>query len=142
MRMLPSLPGVVALAAVAAGTVLLPRVAGLPHADRTIELAALTLSAALTAFLRVEASAAKDRTIMAPSFVLTVVSLLLFGPHVAMLVAATGALSAGFLLSDDGYPSSRSLIASGVTLVAAQGAGQAFQSLGIAFSDIATVWPW
>ena len=128
MRMLPSPVGVVALGAISAGTVLLPRLAGWPHADRTIELAALTLLAALTAFLRVEASAAKDRTIMAPSFVLTFVSLLMFGPHVAMLVAATSALSAGFLFSDDGYPSFQSLTAAGVTLLAAQGAGQAFQS--------------
>jgi diguanylate cyclase (GGDEF)-like protein/PAS domain S-box-containing protein len=141
MRMLPSPLGVVALAAVSAVTVVVPRLAGWPRADRTFELAALTLLAALTAFLRVEASAVKDRTIMAPSFVVTFVSLLMFGPHVAMLVAATSALSAGFLFSDDGYPSFQSLIASGVSVIAAQGAGQLFQSLGILFSDT-PVWPW
>jgi diguanylate cyclase (GGDEF)-like protein/PAS domain S-box-containing protein len=142
MRMLPSPLGVVALAAISAGTVVLPRLAGWPHADRTIELAALTLLAALTAFLRVEASAAKDRTIMAPSFVLTFVSLLMFGPHVAMFVAATSALSAAFLSSDDGYPSFQSLSAAAVAVLAAQGAGQAYQSLGTVFNDVAAVWPW
>src|SRR5215510_3334203 len=114
MRKLSFTPGVVALAAISAATVLLPRLASWPRADRTIELFALTLAAALTAFLRVETSAAKDRTIMAPSFVLTWVSLLMFGPHVAMLVAAMSALSVVLLRSDDGFPTSQSLITAAI----------------------------
>ena len=77
-----------------------------------------------------------------PTLWMTFVSLLMFGPHVAMLVAATSALSEAFLTADDGYPSFQSLSAAGVALLAAQGAGQAYQSLGIVFNDVAAVWPW
>jgi diguanylate cyclase (GGDEF)-like protein/PAS domain S-box-containing protein len=142
MRKLPFPPGIVGLAAISAATVFLPQLGGWPQADRTVELFALTLAAALTAFLRVEVSAARDRTIMAPSFILTFVALLMFGPHVATLVAAMSALSVALLRSDDGYPTAQSLITATITPLAAQGAGQTFQAMGIAFSDVATVWPW
>ena len=142
MRKLPSPSAVAALAGIAAATVVLPRLAGWPHGDRTIELLALTLVATLTPFLGVEVHAAKDRTIMAPSFILTFVAVLMFGPHVAMLVAATSALSAAFLLSDDGSPSPHALISGVGPALAAQAAGQTFQSLSIAFSDVVNVWPW
>jgi PAS domain S-box-containing protein len=142
MRRLPFPPGIVGLAAISAATVFLPQLGGWPRADRTVELFALTLAAALTAFLRVEVSAARDRTIMAPSFILTFVALLMFGPHVATLVAAMSALSVALLRSDDGYPTAQSLITATITPLAAQGAGQTFQAMGIAFSDVATVWPW
>ena len=142
MRKLPSPSAVAALAGISAATVVLPRLAGWPHGDRTIELLALTLAATLTPFLGVEAHAAKDRTIMAPSFILTFVAVLMFGPHVAMLVAATSALSAAFLLSDDGSPSPHALISGAGPALAAQAAGQTFQSLSMAFSDVVNVWPW
>jgi len=61
---------------------------------------------------------------------------------VAILVAATSALSAAFLLSDDGSPSPHALISGAGPALAAQAAGQTFQSLSIAFSDVVNVWPW
>jgi diguanylate cyclase (GGDEF)-like protein/PAS domain S-box-containing protein len=142
MRKLPSPSGVAALAGISVATIVLPRLAGWPHSDRTFDLLALTLAAALTPFLGVEAHAAKDRTTMAPSFILTFVAVLMFGPHVAMLVAAMSAVSAAFLLSDDGSPSTHSLISAAMPVLAAQAAGHTFQSLSIAFAAAVNVWPW
>ena len=142
MQPLPSPQGVAALAAVSAAAVMLPGLAGWPHGARTIELAVLVLAAALAAFLKVEAVAAKDRTIMAPSFVVTFVALLFFGPHVAAVLAAIAVLSPGFLFSERGYPASHSLVAAAAAGVAAESAGQMLQAIGVWLGDPAGVWPW
>src|SRR5688572_9888837 len=142
MRPLPSPLGVVALVAILAGTVLLPRFAGWAAADRTIDLAALAFLSILSSFLRVQSSAAEDRAIMPPSFVVTVGALLMFGPHVATLVAAAGALAPGFFASDRPYPRVQSLIDATVTVSAVTVAGQAYQALSRAAGPMAGVWPW
>ena len=142
MRVSPSPLGVLALVAICGATVVVPRLAGWLPADRTIELAALAFLSILSSFLRVQQSATKDRAIMAPSFIVTVSALLMFGPHVAALVAAAGALAPSFLVSERPYPRAHSLIDAAVTVLATAAAGQAYQALTTISTAVTGVWPW
>jgi diguanylate cyclase (GGDEF)-like protein/PAS domain S-box-containing protein len=142
MRFLPSPLGALALAAICGVTVVAPRLAGWLPADRTTELAALALLSILSSFLRVQSSATKDRAIMAPSFIVTVGALLMFGPHVATLVAAAAALAPSFFVSERPYPRAHSLIDAAVTVLAAAAAGQVYQALTTVSSSLTGVWPW
>ena len=142
MRVSPSPLGALALVAICGATVVLPRLAGWLPADRTIELAALALLSILSSFLRVQSSATKDRAIMAPSFIVTVSALLMFGPHVAALVAAAGALAPSFLVSERPYPRAHALIDAAVTVLATAAAGQAYQALTTISTAVTGVWPW
>ena len=76
---------------------------------------------------------------MAPSFVIDFATLLLFGPHVTMLVALAGALSQE-LAGDEQPPMPRRLFYNlAAILTATQPAGLAYQTL----DGIAKVgWPW
>jgi diguanylate cyclase (GGDEF)-like protein/PAS domain S-box-containing protein len=142
MRQLPSTQGVVALVAIFAATVVLPPVAGWTHSDRAIELASLTLLSVLASLLRVHASAVKDRTVMAPAFVVTMTSLLMFGPYVAILMSGAGALAPGFLRPDRSFPRALSLIYAAVVGVATASAGQIYQALSSVSGAGTAVWPW
>src|SRR5688572_15855258 len=142
MRMLPPPLGVVALAAMFAGSVFVPQLAGWTLPGRALDLAALTLAAILTSWLRVQHAAAKDRTVMAPSFVVVMAALLMFGPHVATLVAAVAALTPGFLSAERPYPRLPSLIDSAVAVLATEAGGQAYRWLTHTADRLAGIWPW
>jgi diguanylate cyclase (GGDEF)-like protein/PAS domain S-box-containing protein len=75
--------------------------------------------------------------IMPPAFVLIFSSLMLFGPGVAMFVAA-GTLVPGFVASR--APRTRILIESAIVIAATQSAGLAYQSVGGVFG--VSAWPW
>ena len=79
---------------------------------------------------------------MAPSFIVTVSALLMFGPHVAALVAAAGALAPSFLVSERPYPRAHALIDAAVTVLATAAAGQAYQALTTVSTAVTGVWPW
>ena len=127
---LPPRSGVLAGAAIFAGTVLIAPFAGLLQSHRMFELAALILAAILTSFLRLQQSMIRDPAIMPPSFVINFASLLLFGPDVAMLVATAGAVTPNFAGSRRAGPRSQVLVEAASGIVATQFAGLAYRSLG------------
>lgn len=141
MRELPSRSGVFAAAATFVGALFLPQLAGWTQSHQTLELAGLILAAMLTSVLGVQRAAAKDRTIMPASFVIVFMSLLLFGPHVAMIVSAAGALTAGFAASRRAYPHFRMLVDSASVMIATETAGLAYRWLG-GRTPGDFEWPW
>jgi diguanylate cyclase (GGDEF)-like protein/PAS domain S-box-containing protein len=106
--------------------------------DRLLELSGVVLTAMLAACLSVQEPATTDRTIMPPAFVVTFSALMLFGSQVAMMVAAAAALTAG-LVSVRTRPGQLPSDAA-IVIVATQGAGLAYQSVGGAIGPF--VWPW
>ncbi len=80
-----------------------------------------------------------ERVVMAPSFVIDFATLLLFGPHVTMLVAMAGAVSQE-LAGDEQPPMPRRLFFNlAAVLTATQAAGLAYQTLA-AIAEVG--WPW
>jgi diguanylate cyclase (GGDEF)-like protein/PAS domain S-box-containing protein len=138
MPALPSRPSVVALASVFIGAIFLPRLAGWAQPDRVLELAGLVLAAMLTSCLKVQEAATTDRAIMPPAFVIIFSSLMLFGPHVAMFVAAAATLTPGFVSARTSR--GQMLIDTAIVIVATQSAGLAHQSVGNPRGEF--LWPW
>jgi diguanylate cyclase (GGDEF)-like protein/PAS domain S-box-containing protein len=139
MRTFPPPSSLVAVAALFTGAVFLPQLAGWTPNARPIELSALVLAAMLSSLLKVQQASMKDRAIMPPSFVIEFIAVLLFGPHVAMFVAAAGALTPGLISADRAYPRSRMLAEAATAVVAIQIAGLLYVSLG---GLLGFVWPW
>jgi diguanylate cyclase (GGDEF)-like protein/PAS domain S-box-containing protein len=126
-----------ALAAVLTGAVVLPRLAGWLAPDRLLEFSAFVLAAMLASCLRVQETATTDRAIMPPAFIVVFAVLMVFGPHVAMFVAAAATLTPA-LVSERG-PRVQMLIDTAIAMVATQCAGFAYQSAGgFAFTML---WP-
>ena len=138
MQALPSRSSLAVLGAVFVGAIVLPRLAGWAAPERTLELGGFVLAAILTAFLRVQAPATADRAIMPPAFVIVFSALMLFGPHVAMFVAAAAALTPGIVSAR--APLSLMFVDAAIVIAATQAAGLAHQSV----SSVAVmfVWPW
>ena len=126
-----------ALAAVLTGAVVLPRLAGWAAPDRLLELSAFVLAAMLASCLRVQETATTDRAIMPPAFIVVFAALMVFGPHVAMFVAAAATLTPA-LVSERG-PRVQMLIDTAIAIVATQCAGLVYQSAG-GFS-FTLLWP-
>src|SRR3954451_13914014 len=138
MPNLQSRSTIAALASVFAGAILFPRIAGWAQPDQIVELTMLVLAAIAAACLRVQAPATADRTIMPPAFVATVLALLLFGPHVAMCVAAAVTLTAGLVTARGDRLAL--LIDALISAVSAEAAGLAYQSMGGV--PLLLEWPW
>src|SRR5688572_30206660 len=138
MAALPSRYGLAALAAVLIGATYLPPLVGWIAPDRMLELSALALGGMLTACLAVQRRAAADRAIMPPGFVIIVIALLLFGPHVATAIAAAVALTPGLIAAR--MPRRQILIDTAIIVLATQSAGLAFESARdvVGRAD----WPW
>jgi diguanylate cyclase (GGDEF)-like protein/PAS domain S-box-containing protein len=134
----PSRSSVAVLAAIFSGATFLPRLAGWAEPDRLFELAGLVLAAMLASTLRVQEPATTDRAIMPPAFVIVLSALMLFGPHVAMFVAAAATLTPRFVTART--PRIQMLSNTAIVVVATQSAGLAFQSL----AGVPSVfeWPW
>ena len=98
------------------------------------------LAAILTSGLRLQEVATNDRAIMPPSFVIAFSALLLFGPHLAMFVAAVAALTPSFDSSPRNYPLGRMLAELAIALTAIEAAGMANTALGGTTGGFA--WPW
>src|SRR5262245_19114398 len=75
---------------------------------------------------------------MPPAFVVVYVSLMLFGPHVAIFVAAAAVLTPAFVFART--PHDQMLVDTGILVVATESAGFAFQWTG----GVPGVfdWPW
>src|SRR5260221_8964554 len=138
MPSLPSRSRLAALASMLIGAILLPRLAGWAEPDRILELSGFVLAAMLTGCLRVREPIASDRGIMPPAFVLIFSSLMLFGPHVAMFVAAVATLTPGVVAART--PRSQVLIDTAIVIAATQSAGLAQQ--WVASVPGIFVWPW
>jgi diguanylate cyclase (GGDEF)-like protein/PAS domain S-box-containing protein len=124
---LPKRSTVVALACVFIAAIWLPRLAGWMAPARIFELSAVLVVSMLAACLRVQLPASTDRSIMPPSFAVVFTALLLFGPNVAMVVAAAAALTAGFVTRRT--PWGQMLIDTAIAIAAIQGAGLAYRSI-------------
>ena len=139
MAKLPPASGLVALAALLICVVFGSQSAGWTTSAQAFDLAGLALAAMLTSCLSVQRVSARDRAIMPPSFVVILSSLLLFGPHVATIVAVASAVTP--LIARLG---TRSAIQ---TLTDATIIASATQMAGIAHDLLASVlhdpaWPW
>ena len=137
MAAVPSRSTVAALASIFIGATLALHLAGWMPADRIVEVAGLVLAAVLSSLLRIQAPASADRAIMAPSFVITISALMLFGPVVATVIAIAASLSAGFA----GSRSRTALLTDAIAaIVATQASAFAWQSFGTVAGT--SEWPW
>ena len=133
----PSAPGFLGLAAIFAAVVVAPLYGGWAEPAGVAVLAGLAAGAMLASMLEVERASERDRAVMPPSFVLIFATLLLFGPNVALLIAAAGALTptlANLRSLREG------LVILTVTVASTEAAALAHQQ-GSAFA-VAPAWPW
>ena len=137
MRTKPSAPGLVGLAATFAIVVAAPLVGGWTESARIPVLVGLAIGVMVAAVLDVERASERDRAVMPPSFVLTFAALLLFGPNVALLVAAAGALTPAFTTS---RTPREVLVNLAVTVAATEAAALAHQN--VPTFGMAPAWPW
>jgi diguanylate cyclase (GGDEF)-like protein/PAS domain S-box-containing protein len=138
MSSIPSRSAFAVLASVFIGALIVPRLTGWLPADRLLELGGLVLAAMLTACLKVQEPATADRAIMPPAFVVIFIALMLFGPHVAMLVAAAAMLTPGVVSAR--IPRRQTLIETVIAVAATQGAGLIHQWVAVVPGVF--VWPW
>jgi diguanylate cyclase (GGDEF)-like protein/PAS domain S-box-containing protein len=138
---LPPLSGVFAIASIFIATVVIPYFTGWTTTDRIFELAAVSLAAVLTSLLRVQPSATRDRAIMPPSFVFVFVSLLLFGPNVATLIAAAAALTPS-LSSLRAVPIAQVITETAIAVASTQIAGFVLSAASGLLGAGNLVWPW
>jgi len=138
MKLLPrhARVGVIALSAItgAMGLYLVGWLSFRQVAELSVVLVAGILTSAAT-----PRSSSTDRVTMPPSFVTDFTALLLFGPHVALLVAAAGVVS--HEIADDGRPLAlrRLFLNLAAILTATQAAGSTYRIL----DGVAGVgWPW
>jgi diguanylate cyclase (GGDEF)-like protein/PAS domain S-box-containing protein len=134
----PSRSSLVALASVFFGASLLPRFAGWVPPDRILELSGLVLTAMLTSCLSGRGPVPTDRAIMRPAFVIIFGSLMLFGPHVATLVAAAATLTPSLITAR--VTRDEMFIDTTIVIVATQAAGLAYLSAGGVPGVF--LWPW
>ena len=92
----------------------------------------------LTTRLMVQEPATANRAIMPPAFVIIFTSLMLFGPHVAMVVAAAASLTPVFVTMRT--QRGQALLDSGIVTVATQSAGFVYQLVGALHGQF--LWPW
>lgn len=119
----------VAIGATALGAGFLLGYAGWLQPDRTVELCALILAGILIAAFAAHPAASDDRAMMPPSFVIELISLLIFGAHVTMLVAIAGALARGFADSQRPHKYLRTLMHVVTVAAAIQAAGLVHHAL-------------
>jgi diguanylate cyclase (GGDEF)-like protein/PAS domain S-box-containing protein len=141
MRSLPFRSGVVAFCALALGAGALFGVLGWVPADATPALVGLVFLGILVSMLAAHRSSASEaRATIAPSFVIEFMSLLLVGPHAAMLVATSGVVAQD-LADGEGSRRLRQSILNAVTAMAAIAAsGLVHRALGGTQGHF--VWPW
>jgi hypothetical protein len=140
MRMPPRDSRTVAFAAIAIGAGMLLGIAGGLQPYRPVEFSGLIVSAILTSGLARRRPTAEDRGTMPPSFVVDFISLLLFGPGPAMLVASAGAITKGRLADSEPFEAPRrTLLDALIAMIAILAAGFAHRVLGGTMGHF--VWP-
>jgi diguanylate cyclase (GGDEF)-like protein/PAS domain S-box-containing protein len=140
MGTLPRHSGLFIFATTATCAVVLMGFMGWPQPARVLEFSALIVAAILTSVLAVQRPAAEDRGMMPLAFVFHFASLLLFGPHVTMIVVAAGATA--YLLADSQRtrPIERTTLNAATTIAGLQAAGLVHGLLG--GTQGLFVWPW
>ena len=131
---------VIAVGALFVGAAVYVHLGGAEQPLRTLEFSSLMLAAILTSGLRLHQVATNDRAIMPPSFVMTFSAFLLFGPHLAMLVATVGALTPRFESSQRNYPLVQKLAEIVIVVAAMEAGGLAHRAVGGTTGSFA--WPW
>ena len=128
----------IAIAYIAALAVL--QLAGWIPAGRLPDVAGVTLAGVLVSLPAARRSTARDWTIMSPSFIVSFASLLLFGPHVAAIIAAAGVITPFLAAADRSEPRRHVLVDAAVVAAATQVAGLAYTSITPAPEGLQ--WPW
>jgi diguanylate cyclase (GGDEF)-like protein/PAS domain S-box-containing protein len=137
MPSLPSRSSLAVLAAVFIAATVLPYLAGWTPLARIPELAGFVLAAMLTGCLGVPGQTT-NRAIMPPVFIIIFSSLMLFGPHVAMLIAVAATLTPGIVAAR--APGRQMLVDTLIIVAATQSAGVAHRWVGTVPGVF--VWPW
>jgi diguanylate cyclase (GGDEF)-like protein/PAS domain S-box-containing protein len=140
MGTFPRHSGLFIFAALVTSGVVLLGILGWPQADRVLEFSGLIVAAILTAVLAVQRPAAEDRGMMPLAFVIHFASLLMFGPHVTMIVIAAGVATHVLADSQRTRPLDRTLVNAATTMVSIQLAGLVHGVLGGTHGYF--VWPW
>ena len=128
---------VIALVAIVAATAL--SLAGWIELGRLLELSVLLVGAVLASAVTQPAATA-DAAVMRPSFVIDFATLLLFGPHVTLLVATAGAVTQEFACADRPGAPRRLLFNIAAIIAATQASGFAHRICGGTVGDF--TWPW
>ena len=129
MQTLPRHTPLVGVTAAAIGAGILVGYAGWLNPYLPIEYCVLIVAAILAA-LSTRRLAAEHRAPMPPSFVLEFASLLIFGPHPAVLVAATAFVAQCVATVRRPFPCGRTAFGVATAAVAVEAAGIAHQALG------------
>jgi diguanylate cyclase (GGDEF)-like protein/putative nucleotidyltransferase with HDIG domain len=126
---LPRAASIYAASVTAAGAVVLA--IGLPYAEFThpILFALLLALSTAAAALKVTLPLSSGRSTMSVSYAVDFASLLLLGPHEAMLVAGASAFSQSQLTTKERNPAYRTLFNMASLVLTVQGAGQAYRLL-------------
>jgi diguanylate cyclase (GGDEF)-like protein/PAS domain S-box-containing protein len=140
MGTLPRYSALFLFAAIATGAVMLLGLSGWPQAQRTFEFSGLIVVTILTSVVAVQRPAAEDRGMMPLSFVIHFTSLLLVGPHVTMVVVATGAIAFALADAQRTRPPGRTFVTVAINLAALQAAGLVHATLGGTLGHFE--WPW
>src|SRR5688572_10303061 len=93
MGTFPRHSGLFVFSAAAPTAVFLVAFMGSPQSARALACSGLIVAEILTSVLAVQRSLAEGRGMMPPDLVIHFATLLLFGPHVAVLVVAAGAVA-------------------------------------------------
>jgi len=140
MGTFPRHSGLFVYAALVTSAVVLVGIMGWPQPERVLEFTALIVAAILTSVLAVQRPAAEDRGMMPLAFVIHFASLLMFGPHVTMIVIVAGVVAHVLADSQGTRPIDRTLLNAATTCVSIQLAGLVHSALGGTHGNF--VWPW
>ena len=140
MGTFPRHSGLFIFAALVTSGVVLLGIMGWPQPDRVLEFSGLIVAAILTSVLAVQRPAAEDRGMMPLAFVINFASLLIFGPHVTMIVIAASVIAHVLADPQRTRPLNRTLMNAATTVVAIQLGGLVHGMLGGTRGNF--VWPW
>ncbi|HKB14109.1 MAG TPA: PAS domain-containing protein, partial [Vicinamibacterales bacterium] len=140
VRSLQDYVWVAIVAAALTGAALFLGTNGWPHADRTLEFAAVVLAAVLVSAFAAAPSFAEDRGMMTPHFVVDFGALLLLGRDAALFAATGGIVMRGILDPQRVRPLRRAALSSSSALAAIAAAWLAQAAVEYLIGDVA--WPW
>jgi diguanylate cyclase (GGDEF)-like protein/PAS domain S-box-containing protein len=139
MRKLPASAQIFITGLVASAALLLLLVLEWPERSRLFEFGVLLLLSVTTSALKLPLPTIKNRTTMSASFVIDFTSLLVFGAHTTMTIAAAGALSQSIFGGTRRNPLHRTLFNVACFIVTIEAAGLAYRLFGGASGHLA--WP-
>jgi diguanylate cyclase (GGDEF)-like protein/PAS domain S-box-containing protein len=140
MRTVPQFTRLAVAAAVLTGAAVLSGLAGWPAAERMAEFPALIVAAVLVAAFAQRSSAAEDRGLMPPSFVVDFSALLLLGGSPALSVAAAGFVVRQLAVPTPSRPLRKLILDAAAVLFATGAASLVYSALAGAPRHFS--WPW